>query len=66
MKANLSDTRRQVAFIFACGGSKCLPGKELKPLAGKMRMAHAIPSVASPARNRSTHLNVKVQNEHQQ
>ncbi len=33
---------RVVAFIFARGGSKGLPGKNLRPLAGKPLLAHAI------------------------
>ncbi len=36
------DPRRHVAFIFARGGSKGLPGKNIKPLAGKPLIAHAI------------------------
>ncbi len=35
-------TNRVIAFIFARGGSKGLPGKNLKPLAGKPLIAHAI------------------------
>ena len=31
-----------VAFVFARGGSKGLPGKNLRPLAGKPLIAHAI------------------------
>lgn len=37
-----TDTPRHVAFIFARGGSKGLPGKNIKPLAGKPLIAHAI------------------------
>ncbi|MCF8052745.1 MAG: acylneuraminate cytidylyltransferase family protein [Desulfobacterales bacterium] len=33
---------RHIAFIFARGGSKGLPGKNIKPLAGKPLIAHAI------------------------
>ena len=33
---------RVIAFIFARGGSKGLPGKNLRPLAGKPLIAHAI------------------------
>ena len=36
------DPKRHVAFIFARGGSKGLPGKNIKPLAGKPLIAHAI------------------------
>ncbi|WP_337996582.1 acylneuraminate cytidylyltransferase family protein [Oleispirillum naphthae] len=35
-------TPRVVAFIFARGGSKGLPGKNLCPLAGKPLLAHAV------------------------
>lgn len=33
---------RVIAFIFARGGSKGLPGKSLRPLAGKPLIAHAV------------------------
>lgn len=33
---------RTIAFIFARGGSKGLPGKNIKPLAGKPLIAHSI------------------------
>lgn len=37
-----TDIHRHVAFIFARGGSKGLPGKNILPLAGKPLIAHAI------------------------
>src|SRR5437764_323228 len=33
---------RAIAFIFARGGSKGVPGKNIKPLGGKPLIAHAI------------------------
>ncbi len=38
----MPDTARCVAFIFARGGSKGLPGKNIKPLAGKPLIAWSI------------------------
>ena len=37
-----ADSRRHIAFIFARGGSKGLPDKNIKYLAGKPLIAHAI------------------------
>lgn len=42
MKAHQDTTPRHVAFIFARGGSKGLPGKNILPLAGKPLIAYAI------------------------
>ena len=42
MKQHAESTPRHVAFIFARGGSKGLPGKNIMPLAGKPLIAHAI------------------------
>ena len=42
MIAHQDPTPRHVAFIFARGGSKGLPGKNIKPLVGKPLIAHAI------------------------
>lgn len=38
----MADSLRAIGFIFARGGSKGLPGKNIKPLGGKPLIAHAI------------------------
>ena len=47
MTAQQDATRRHVAFIFARGGSKGLPGKNILPLAGKPLIAYAIATARS-------------------
>jgi len=42
MNATIATRRPTVAFIFARGGSKGVPGKNLRMLAGKPLLAHVI------------------------
>lgn len=46
----VSPSLRTVCFVFARGGSKGLPGKNIKPLAGKPLIAHSIETARESSR----------------